>query len=157
MKLYIKQKMFSFTDSYDIYDENQNIKYFAKCDFTWMLHRLRIYENSQQIGFVEEHFKWVEPEFSLYLNNQKYGRIIKELTFFKPRYYLDFNDWQIRGNFWGLDYEVINPKGMVIMKFYKELFTWTDHYCLDILDESNEKICVLIALAVDMAVCSQSN
>ena len=32
MKLLIKQRVFSWTDSYDIYDENGNVKYFVKAD-----------------------------------------------------------------------------------------------------------------------------
>ena len=30
MKLLVKQRVFSWTDSYDVYDENENAKYFVK-------------------------------------------------------------------------------------------------------------------------------
>ena len=30
MRLLIKQRVFSWTDSYDVYDENENAKYFVK-------------------------------------------------------------------------------------------------------------------------------
>ena len=30
MRLLIKQRVFSWTDSYDVYDENENPKYFVK-------------------------------------------------------------------------------------------------------------------------------
>ena len=29
MKLLVKQRVFSWTDSYDVYDENENAKYFV--------------------------------------------------------------------------------------------------------------------------------
>ena len=30
MRLLIKQRVFSWTDAYDVYDENENAKYFVK-------------------------------------------------------------------------------------------------------------------------------
>lgn len=33
MKLLVKQRVFSWTDSYDVYDENENAKYFVKQSF----------------------------------------------------------------------------------------------------------------------------
>lgn len=33
MKLLIKQRVFSWTDTYDVYDENEMPKYFVKSDF----------------------------------------------------------------------------------------------------------------------------
>lgn len=34
MKLLIKQRVFSWTDTYDIYDEDGNVRYFVKGDFS---------------------------------------------------------------------------------------------------------------------------
>ena len=157
MKLYIKQKILSLTDTFDIYDENHNKKYFAKCDFTILLHQLKLYQGNVQIGYVKEHFKLLEPAFSFYLNDELLGKIVKEVTLFRPKYHLDFNDWRIEGDFFGLDYEVYDSKGNIIMSFYKELFAFSDCYCLDIKDPRNEKLCLLIALAVDLAICTQKD
>lgn len=157
MKLYIKQKIFTLTDTFDIYDENQNQKYYAKCDFTILLHQLRLYQNNVQIGHVEQHFRFLEPAFSFYLNDQCLGKIVKEVTLFRPKYHLDFNDWRIEGDLFGFDYEVFDSRGNLIMRFSKALFAWSDCYCLDIIDPKHEKLCLLIALAVDLAVCSQKD
>ncbi len=36
MRLLIKQRVFSWTDTYDVYDENENRKYFVKTEmFRW--------------------------------------------------------------------------------------------------------------------------
>ena len=34
MRLLIKQRVFSWTDSYDVYDENENAKYFVKAELS---------------------------------------------------------------------------------------------------------------------------
>ena len=157
MKLYIKQKIFALTDTFDIYDEYQNRKYYAKCDFTLMLHQLRVFQNGHQIGHVAQHLRLLEPAFSFYLNDQLIGKIIKEISLFRPKYHLDFNDWRIEGDFFGLDYDVYDSRGNIIMSFSKEFFAFSDCYCLNIRDPKNEKLCLLIALAVDLAVCSQKD
>ena len=68
---------------------------------------------------------------------------------------MDFNGWRIDGDFFDLDYQVYDQNGNVIMTFQKAFFSIADQYCLDIKDEQYERLCVLIALAVDMAICSQ--
>lgn len=156
MKLYIKQKLFKLTDTYDIYDEHGNQKYYAKCDFTLLLHRLRVYDNVKQFGHVEQHFSFM-PTFSFYLDEQYLGEIQKKFTLFYPAYTMNFNGWTIDGDFFDMDYEVKDEYGNLVMHFHKEWFTITDQYCLEIIDPQHEKLCVLIALAVDMAICSQKN
>ena len=44
MKLLVKQRVFSWTDSYDVYDENENAKYFVKAEFLSLGHRLHVYD-----------------------------------------------------------------------------------------------------------------
>ena len=54
MKLLFKQKMFSWFDSYDVYDESGNILYTVKGALAWG-HLLNIYDtNGNVIGTVKE-------------------------------------------------------------------------------------------------------
>lgn len=39
MKLLIKQRVFSWSDTYDVYDENGNPKYFVKNEIFALLHK----------------------------------------------------------------------------------------------------------------------
>ena len=43
MKLLIKQRVFSWSDTYDVYDENGNPKYFVKNEIFALLHRIHVY------------------------------------------------------------------------------------------------------------------
>lgn len=155
MKLYIRQKLLRLTDTYDIYDESGKRKYFAECDFTLFLHRLRVYEGNEEFGLVQQELSLFLPKFEFHMNNEYLGSIIKEFTLFFPSYRMDFNGWRIDGDFFDLDYDVYDQNGKIIMSFQKELISFTDEYYLDIKDEKYERLCVLIALAVDMAICSQ--
>ena len=55
MRLLIKQRVFSWTDSYDIYDEAGNTKYFVKAEFFALGHQLHVYDvQGKEIGVVKE-------------------------------------------------------------------------------------------------------
>lgn len=55
MKLLIKQRVFSWTDTYDVYDEAGNPKYFVKAEFFTLGHQIHVYDmNHNEIGAVKE-------------------------------------------------------------------------------------------------------
>ena len=51
MKLLIKQRVFSWTDTFDIYDEEGNAKYFVKGEFLSLGHKLHVYNSKgEEVG-----------------------------------------------------------------------------------------------------------
>ena len=85
MKLLFRQRAFSWFDSYDIYDENENTVYVVKGQLSWG-HCLKIYdpEEQQELGTVKEEILTWLPKFELYEGETCIGTLKKELTFFKP-------------------------------------------------------------------------
>ena len=82
MKLLLKQKVFSWFDSYNIYDENENVIYKIKGEYSWG-HLLRIYDESDNdLGFIEQKmFTWF-PKFILNVGSKEYI-LIKKFAFVK--------------------------------------------------------------------------
>lgn len=155
MKLLFKQRVFSWFDSYDIYDESGNTMYVVKGKLSWG-HRLEIYDRfGEHLGTVKEEILTLLPRFNMYAGDTYLGQIKKEFTFFKPRFSLDCNGWQVAGDWFEWDYQVTAPGGQVIMSASKELFRWSDTYEMDIYDEQNALLCLMIVLAIDAAKCSQ--
>ena len=57
MKLLIKQRVFSWTDTYDVYDESGNVKYFVKAEFLSIGHRIHVYDTeNQEVGMIKENY-----------------------------------------------------------------------------------------------------
>mgnify|MGYP000323241797 CR=1 FL=1 len=53
MKLLFKQRMFSWFDSYDIYDENENTVYVVKGQLSWG-HCLKIFDTEEnELGYCQ--------------------------------------------------------------------------------------------------------
>ena len=107
MRLLIKQRVFSWTDSYDVYDENENAKYFVKAEFFSLGHQLHIYDrNDRELGVIRQRLFTLLPAFEIEIGGQVKGEIRKQFSFFKPRYEIDYNGWRVEGDFLGWDYDV---------------------------------------------------
>ena len=104
MKLLFRQRFFSWFDSYDIYDENENTVYTVKGQLSWG-HCLKIYDVAgREVGTVKERVFTFLPKFELYEGPQYIGCLSKEFSFLKPCYNIDFNGWEIQGSFMEWDY-----------------------------------------------------
>ncbi len=156
MKLLFKQKLFSWFDSYDIYNESGDTVYTVKGQLAWG-HCLKIFDaDGYEIGSVKEQLLTFLPKFEMYLGAQYLGSISKELSIFKPKYRIDCNGWQVEGNFLEWDYRILDSSGQYIAGISKELLKWTDTYILDIR-RPQDALCVLMfVLAIDAEKCSRN-
>lgn len=157
MRLLFKQRFFSWFDSYDIYDEAGNTVYTVKGQLSWG-HCLKIFDaGGSEIGTVKEQIFTFLPKFELYMGNRYIGCISKEFAFFKPKYNIDYNGWQIEGDFFGWDYKILSPKGQNIATVSKQLFNWTDTYVIDVCDQNDALCALMLVLAIDAEKCSGSD
>lgn len=157
MKLLFKQRMFSWFDSYDIYDEYGEIKYIVKGQLSWG-HLLKIYDrNNQEVGYIKERILTFLPKFEIYVKDNYLGCINKELSFFMPKYNIDFNGWNIEGNWLEWDYNILDYNGQTIANISKQLFNWTDTYVIDVQDANNALYALMLVLAIDAEKCSRRN
>ena len=75
MKLIFKQRMFSWFDSYDIYDESGNTVFVVKGQLSWG-HLLKIYDAyGNEVGSVKEKILTLLPKFEMYLEQKYVGCI----------------------------------------------------------------------------------
>ena len=158
MKLLLRQRIFSWFDSYDIYDENDEPVFTVQGKLSWG-HRLEITDAAgNELGRVQEEIHTFLPRFSLYLAGQEapIGQVRKEFSFFKPVYTLDCCGWQIQGDWLGWDYEVTDGSGRLVMQLSKELLHFSDTYVLDIQREEDALLCLMIVLSIDAANCSDN-
>lgn len=157
MKLLIKQRVFSWTDSYDIYDENGNRKYFVKAEFLSLGHQLHVYDNNNnQIGMIKQKLLTLLPQFEIEIGGITKGYIQKKFTLFKPKYEIDFNGWRVEGDFMGWDYDVYSGCSSII-HISKELFRWGDTYAINFSNPADELMGMMLVIAIDAANCSQDN
>lgn len=113
----------------------------------------------RHVGTVREKVLTLfEPKFEIFTGADEYiGCITKRFTFFKPKFDIDFNGWQVEGDFWGWDYSVVSPTGETVAVITKELFNWTDTYSIDVARPENALCALMLVLAIDAEKCSSNN
>lgn len=156
MKLLFKQRFFSWFDSYDIYDENGQTVYTVQGQLSWG-HCLKIYDaRGVEIGTVKQRILTFLPKFEMYLGDRYIGCISKEFTFFRPKFNIDCNGWQIEGDWFEWDYQILNSSGRPVAHVSKEL-NWTDTYVIDVHDPKDALCALMLVLAIDAEKCSRKD
>ena len=156
MRLYFKQRFFSWLDSYDIYDEEENTAFTVEGKLSWghCLHVNDAY--GRHIGTLQEKVFTLLPQFEIYINDNYVGCIKKEFTFFKPQFTIDCNGWQVQGEWLEWDYTIVDAGGRQVAAISKEPFHWTDTYVIDVADPADALGALLVVLAIDAEKCSRS-
>ena len=157
MKLLFKQRMCSWFDSYDVYDEAGNTVFTVRGELAWG-HLLRIYDaRGNEVGYMKEKvFSWM-PRFEMYVGNNYVGSINKEFSFFRPRFNIDYNGWQVDGDWFEWDYSIMNTFCHPVATVSKELWQWTDTYVIDVYNDQDALCALMLVLAIDAEKCSRGN
>lgn len=156
MKLYIKQKVFSWADKFTVKDESGQDKYYVKGEafsFGKKLHIMNTHE--EQVAFIEQKVLSFLPKYLVYVNENQVAEIVKEFSFLRPKYSIKGLGWEINGDFLSHNYEIICG-GMSIVSIKKEWMTWGDSYELDIADPKDEMIALSVVLAIDCVMAANA-
>lgn len=154
MRMYFKQRFFSWFDSYDIYDDSGAVLYTVEGKLSWG-HCLHILDAAgTHIGTVKERILTFLPQFEMYRNGKYIGCIKKEFSFFRPRFHIDCNGWQVSGDFMQWNYTVETDMGLPVARVSKELLHWTDTYVIDVARPDDALEALMLVLAIDAEKCS---
>lgn len=153
VRLYIKQKVFSWRDRFQVKDENEAICYQVEGEiFSWG-HKLHVYDGyGREVAYIQQKvFSWM-PTYFIFVGGIQVAKLTRKMTLFRPKYILDGPDWQIEGNFWAHEYGITRA-GSLVATLQKAWFTWGDSYALEVMQPGDvlPALCVTLALDCDMA------
>ena len=150
MKMLIKQRFFSLFDSYDVYDENDEVLYVCKGQFSWG-HTLKVLDqNERELGMIKEKVWSFLPKFEVYKNDVLIGTIAKEFTLFKPKFNIDYNSWKVEGDVFSWDYEVKDKDDNLVATIKKKIWKLTDTYEIDVVNREDCLNVLMLVLAIDI-------
>ena len=149
MKLYIKEKVFSWGDKFTVKDAVGNDKYIVEGEvFSWGK-KLHVYDMAgMEVAFIKQEVWSFLPRYYVFCGEEQVAEIRKEFTFLFPRYTIDGLGWEIEGSFMAHDYE-ITQNGHSIVTIRKEWMTWGDSYELDIAKPADEIVALAVVLTID--------
>lgn len=156
MKLIFKQRIFSWLDSYDVYDEYGNTVFTVKGKLSWG-HMLKIYDaNGNEVGTVKEKLLTLLPKFEMYFGEEYIGSICKEFTFLTPKYNIDYNGWHVEGSWLEWNYSIVDYTGIKVASVSKEIWRLTDTYVINVKDPHDAIYALMLVLAIDAEKCSRN-
>ncbi len=157
MQLLIRQRVFSWTDSYDVYDETGQPRYEVRAEFFALGHQIHVYEKNtgREVGSIHQRLLTFLPKFDVVMSGQTVGTVCREFTLFRQNYQVDYRGWSVEGDFLGWDYQVTDG-GRTVLTISKELLRFGDTYVLRFQDPQDELPGLLLVLAIDAANCDRN-
>ena len=149
MKLYIKEKVFTWGDQFTVKDERGNDRYVVEGEvFSWGK-KLHVYDmTGREVAAIRQEVWSFLPRYYVFCGDRQVAEIKKEFTFFYPKYRIDGLGWEINGSFMAHEYE-ITQSGRTIVSISKEWMTWGDSYELNITNPSDEIVALAVVLTID--------
>lgn len=157
MRLYIKQKVFSWNDKFTVMDEFGNDKYYIEGElFSWGK-KLHIYDiTGNEVASIQQKVWSFLPRYYVFANGMQVAEIVKEFSFLFPKYSIAGLGWDINGSFTAHDYE-ITKSGFPIVSIHKEWMTWGDCYELNIANPADEIIALAVVITIDCVMATSNN
>ena len=151
MKLYIKEKVFSWTDKFTVKDEYGEDRYTAQGELISLGKKLHVYDRfGEEVITIRQKLVSLLPRYDIDVHGRDFGQLVKKISFLRPKYVLEGPRWEISGNFLALDFTVTQADRQ-IFSISREWMAWGDSYCVDIPDPSLELQALAVVLAIDCA------
>lgn len=157
MKLYIKQKVFSWGDKFAVKNEHGEDVYFVKGEVFSFGKKLHIYDtNENELAFIKQKVMSFLPKYYIFKGEKQIAEVVKKISFLTQKYVINGLDLEISGDFLAHEYSVINKNGDEVMNVSKKWLTWGDTYVIDTLDYTDPVTAVAILLVIDACLASET-
>jgi len=150
---YLKQKVFSFTDRYKIFDENQNVVYYVKSKVFSIHKRMKFID--QKNDSVLYHFKRrllrIMPCYELQDADMNVLAIVKrKFSLLRPKVFVEKEgkNFMIEGNYFAHSFQVMSD-GQEVASVTKKWLSWGDSYQITIFEDQNETFYLAMVILID--------
>lgn len=114
MKYLIKQKVFTISDKFYIYDEFGGELYFCKGEIFTFATKLHLYDKEgNEILYIREKLLSFLHKIYVYRHGEEVAEIVKRFSLFKPNYDIYPQNWAIKGDFFEHEYQIISQNNIV--------------------------------------------
>lgn len=151
-KFYMKQKVFSLKEKFFIKNEVGEDVYRIEGKFLSLGKQLTVYDGAdREVAFIKQKlFQWL-PKFDILIDGVEVAEVAQQFSFFKPKYTINGIGWNVVGNFWGHDYNVMDGEN-VIAHIHKAYMSFGDSFEIDVMDNVDERMVLAIVIAIDFAM-----
>ena len=153
----MKQKVFSWKDKFNIYDEFGNEAYSVEGKVFSIGKKLDIFDmhNTHKAHIHQKVLSFL-PRYFIQMNGEDVAEVVKHFTLFTQKFSVTGYDWQVDGDFLAHEYEIYRGD-YSIATISKEWFTFGDAYQIQVADHLKDVFIVAIVLVIDACIQAQRN
>lgn len=157
MKLFMRQKFFSWKDKFFVKDEDGKDVYYIEGEVFSLGKKLHIYDmKKNEVAFLHQKILSILPHYFIDVGGQEVAEIIKEFSLLRSKYRISGSDWEISGDFLSHDYRFFS-KAKEIAYVHKAWMSWGDSFEIDISEEKNTLMVLCAVLAIDAVLDAESS
>lgn len=157
MRLFIRQKVFSWRDRFYILDESGAPRYAAEGEFLSWGRRLHVYDAAGgEAAFLQQKVWSFLSRYFIFIGGIQAAEVVREFTLFRPFYRVDGPGWEVEGDFWAHEYR-ITQGAREVARIHKQWMTWGDCYELDVADPADETLALAVVLVIDCVTADGSS
>ena len=150
MKLYIKQKVFSWADKFFVTDENGTPVYRVEGEMFTLGKKLHIYDmQGREVTFIQQELLHMRPRYNIMMEGQLIAQIRREYTLLRPKYSIIGPELTVEGEFWAHEYQLNDLTGMPVALIHKQWMTWGDTYEVEVADPALELLALSTVIVID--------
>ena len=150
MKLMLKQRLLSWLDSADVFDEAGDAVFHVEGQLS-LGQQFDIYDSyGCHVASLRRRVVSILPRFEITIGGVGCGDLCRELTRRCPRYRLDHFGWVIEGNLTQWDYHIRTISGTPVARVSEELCSGTDAYGFEVVRSRDALAALLVVLAMDV-------
>ena len=156
MRLYIKQRAFSWTDQFAIYNEMGDVAYTANGEAFSFGRKLHLWDfQNRECAFIQQKVLSFYPRYFIYRDGNQVAEVVQQFSFFRPNYFVNGLGWHIRGDLFAHEFEIDNG-ATPIVRVFKEWFSWGDAYAIEIAPYVDESLALAVVLAIDAMIADRN-
>ena len=159
MKYYIKQKVFTIGDKYDIYNEQGEPVFHVQGEIFTFGSKLHLYDLAgNELYFIKRRIFTFLPTYEIYQGDNLVATAHKQFTFFISRISISshLGEFVIHGEVFAHEY-TIEKDGVVVVEIHKKWFSWGDTYEIDIHDINNISFYLALVITIDNCMHTSSS
>lgn len=157
MKLYMKQKVFSWGDKFHICNGLGEPVYEVRGEVFSLGKKLHVMTpDGTEIAFIRQRLWSFLPKYEVTIGGEYAATVTRRFSLLKPHYTAEGPQWDVRGNFLAHEYMFADEAGNTVVSVAKQWLTWGDTYEIDIENEDSAVMALCVVLAIDAAVAQQN-
>ena len=149
MKLYIKEKVFSWGDHFYVRDAAGRETYEVRGEVFSLGKKLHVCDmQGREVALITQRLLTFLPKYEVYVREEKVAEVKQVFSLLRPRFVVEGLNWDVEGRIMWHDYE-ITRNGSSVVTIRKEWMTWGDSYELDIANPADEIFALAVVLTID--------